>query len=403
MNNRTVKVDSRDGAGDGSVERTHDSHVMNRQKIICDSIMNVISAVRKGHCWFLDAWLNCIPVDFLVDPGAVVSAISYEFYELLHSNTGCSLRSSPLADKFSAANDQPLNIYGACDVHLDILDYSFDCELLVCDLNVLALLGTDILGIQLPFLFDMKNGLLSAPNATSIPLHRSNVSSVNMVFSVSSIAIPPRSEVVIQGRLRTQSGRHGPSTGVIQCLKEFVDVYNIMVGRSVVNAYRWDVPVLLVNSADHVVTIPAWTAIGQVESVAGIRKINNVGASPRSQPNVLPDHVELLVSDATELSDVENNRLRLSLSSYVALFPTPGSPLMGRTTAITHDIDTGSTKPIRCSPRRLSPKKIEIQSRLVEDMLRDGQIEPSDSPWSAPTLLITKKDGSTRFAWTTGL
>jgi hypothetical protein len=102
MNNSKVRIDSCDGTGDGSVTRTpqitkitsggytHDSQFMDRHKIVCDSIMNVISAVRKGHCWFLDAWLNYIPVDFLVDPGAVVSAISYEYYELLRSNTGCS-------------------------------------------------------------------------------------------------------------------------------------------------------------------------------------------------------------------------------------------------------------------------------------------------------------------------
>ena len=62
-----------------------------------------------------------------------------------------------------------------------------------------------------------------------------------------------------------------------------------------------------------------------------------------------------------------------------------------------HDIDTGSTRPIRCNPRKLSPKKIKIQQELVDKMLEEGQIEHSVSAWSAPTVLVTKKDGTTRF------
>ena len=45
----------------------------------------------------------------------------------------------------------------------------------------------------------------------------------------------------------------------------------------------------------------------------------------------------------------------------------------------------------------LSPQKIKQEEACVEEMLAGGQIEPSDSPWSAPVVLVTKKDGSTRF------
>ena len=37
------------------------------------------------------------------------------------------------------------------------------------------------------------------------------------------------------------------------------------------------------------------------------------------------------------------------------------------------------------------------EEECVTEMLTGGQIEPSDSPWSSPVVLVTKKDGGTRF------
>ena len=75
----------------------------------------------------------------------------------------------------------------------------------------------------------------------------------------------------------------------------------------------------------------------------------------------------------------------------------PGSALTGHTDAVEHTIDTGDSPPIRCAPRRMSPQTIKQEETCVEEMLTGGQIEPSDSPWSAPVVLVTKKDGGTRF------
>ena len=79
------------------------------------------------------------------------------------------------------------------------------------------------------------------------------------------------------------------------------------------------------------------------------------------------------------------------------LFPTLGSILTGHTDAVEHNIDTGDSQPVRCVPRRMSSQKIKREETCVEEMLSGGQIEPSESQWSAPVVLVTKKDGGTRF------
>ena len=38
-----------------------------------------------------------------------------------------------------------------------------------------------------------------------------------------------------------------------------------------------------------------------------------------------------------------------------------------------------------------------MEQTCVEEMLDGGQIEPSDSSWASPVVLLTKIDGSTRF------
>ena len=97
---------------------------------------------------------------------------------------------------------------------------------------------------------------------------------------------------------------------------------------------------------------------------------------------------------------LHRDRLAEVLSEYSVIFPVPGAPLTGHTDAVEHDINTGDRPPIRCAPRRMSPQKMKKEEECVAEMLTGGQIEASDSPWSSPVVLVTKKDGGTRFALT---
>lgn len=70
---------------------------------------------------------------------------------------------------------------------------------------------------------------------------------------------------------------------------------------------------------------------------------------------------------------------------------------LGRTHLITHRIDTGDTLPIRQRYYRLSPEKQRILVEQVDEMLALDVVEPCESAWQSPVLLVTKKNGQPRF------
>ena len=68
-----------------------------------------------------------------------------------------------------------------------------------------------------------------------------------------------------------------------------------------------------------------------------------------------------------------------------------------QTNVLEHDIDVGSSLPIKQHPYRVNPTKRAHLQREVEYMLSHNIAEPSASAWSSPCLLVGKSDSSLRF------
>ena len=68
----------------------------------------------------------------------------------------------------------------------------------------------------------------------------------------------------------------------------------------------------------------------------------------------------------------------------------------GKTTLAQHHIRTGDARPVKLPPYRLPHAYRETVKKELQDMLQQGIIEPSSSEWSAPIVLVKKKDGSLR-------
>ena len=69
----------------------------------------------------------------------------------------------------------------------------------------------------------------------------------------------------------------------------------------------------------------------------------------------------------------------------------------GETDLVEMVIDTGDAPPLKQAARRMPFSVRQEVARLLKEMQRDGVIEPSNSPWASPVVLVRKRDGSHRF------
>jgi len=68
----------------------------------------------------------------------------------------------------------------------------------------------------------------------------------------------------------------------------------------------------------------------------------------------------------------------------------------GRTNILTHSIKTTSETPIKQRPYRIPFAQRREVKAILDEMLEQGLIRPSISPWSSPCVLVDKKDGTLR-------
>ena len=69
----------------------------------------------------------------------------------------------------------------------------------------------------------------------------------------------------------------------------------------------------------------------------------------------------------------------------------------GDTSLVAMEIETGDATPRKQPPRRMPFMVREEVARQLKSMQRDGVIQPSNSPWSSPVVMVRKKDGSHRY------
>ena len=171
----------------------------------------------------------------------------------------------------------------------------------------------------------------------------------------------------------------------------------IVVARTVTKGDEHQCQLRVLNPADEPRHLKAGTIVAEAEAF-DVLNTPSTETSPISPQVDLPDYLVEMYERAVnegQLSTEVAQQLKELLIRNIDVFAKNDNDL-GRTSLVQHDIITNDAAPIRQPPRRIPIGQQEEFDKEIASMLEKGGIEPGQSPWASPVVLVRKKDGSLR-------
>lgn len=225
-----------------------------------------------------------------------------------------------------------------------------------------------------------------------------------MVCSVAvkhTVIIPPETRSVIPITIPQKD--HLAELGLVETPSTVISQKNFSLIPGIVDTNSQDLQAVIQNFSSNPITLYPNIKLGTCESyyekspAGSCCRVAEPPVCSTDTTSGLPEHLVDLMTRSTKHLDLEETlKLKKLLIKFQSVFATSSDDL-GRTDLVQHTINTGPANPIRQCPRRLPFGKREVEKQKLEKMLKRNVIELSSSAWSSPIVLVTKKDGSTRF------
>ncbi len=410
-----------------SVIRSHtaDCDTQNVSKSLCESAF--------GDCLTIDVKIAGISTICLLDTGSEVTTITESHFK---NHFGEVVLSSANWVHLTAANGLDIPIIGCLEADVECMGKTLlgKCVFVIkeSESNMTELKGLPgIVGMNV--LSDLKDLFITTEDMKKMDRYShgfkeakiqrvlANIEMQTEALSCSdkigfvkvagkqAITIPPFSERVLEGRCRI------PPKVSCQVLVEASS--NVSLPKSVLIAnvlaktVDGKVPVRVLNFSGKPVKIPPRcriAALSKPQEVVSKELVEfeekegvlHVKAVQQRQVKVelstteqlpVPVHINL-----ENLTETQRRKLQDLLVKHSDVFSRNDSDF-GYTTAVTHSVPTGDAPPIKQRHRRIPPQVFQEVKKHVQDLVSQGTLRESCSPWASPAVIVIKKDGSIRF------
>ena len=335
------------------------------------------------------------PCEIVVDTGSNISIVRPDILRRSASTSKVNIQPVNGNVRTVTGDTTPVRGKGKLKIRIGSTDREHECW--VADIENECIIGLDFLTM-----YDCIVNVAGASlriGSEEVQLRRAGATSkpqCRRVVLVDTYTIPPRSEALLPARL-DEMGSVNEAWGSVSPTTKRILPNDVLVGRTLVDLRNSSFPVRVANVSDSSRTIRKGTELATCEMVESVCTGEESTPSAMNRKTEVPSQVrDLYERSAVNLDDDQKVTLRKLLCEFSDVF-SEGSHDLGRTSEVKHTIDTGDARPIRQPARRLPLSRMEEASQLISDMSKQGIIEPSSSPWTAPVVLVKKKDGSSRF------
>ena len=335
---------------------------------------------------------------YLLDTGASDNFLSRSMFNQLPRYVREKLSQEQLTA--STANGGDILIYGSLDLNCKLRGLKLPIPFRVANIAEDAILGMGFLQDHKCHL-DLDQGLLMIGEHVLQCVNRTGLPLSAKIQVRQTVTLPAASELQVTCRL-TQETAH--NTGMTENLP--TEDLGVRTAASLVTVDNKRRLVLrCINPHAQPVTLNAGTTVGTFSAITA----DQVEQSPEpthSQPQPVnlsadlpvPAHLTDLYEQAVQQCTTTTQRSQLAslLCQYSSVFSAHDTDV-GRTDLITHSIPTQEgAAPIKQPPRRLGPEKDAEVERQVRELVDKVLVEPADSAWSSPVVLVKKRCGSWR-------